>query len=246
MDRLGLFGIALALVALLGGHALEGGQIQQLLNLPAALIVVGGSVAAVTIQTPRTDFARAIWWLRQLYAYRVPNCYQGLDQLAYWCGIARKDGLLGLEALAEKQGDAYTRAGLRLLVDGASLDCIRASLEIEMVSREQRDIKAARVFESMGGYAPTLGIIGAVMGLIHVLGNLSQPELLGAGIATAFVATIYGVALANLLLIPVANRIRAIIQQRYQYQEMVMEGLLLIADGKTAPMLQQRLKGYLN
>lgn len=246
MDRLGLFGVVLALVALFGGNALEGGEAQQLLNLPAALIVIGGSIAAVFIQTPTADFSRAMWWVRQLRSYQLPDCSQGLDQLSRWCDTARKDGLLGLEALAEQQDDDFTRTGLRLLVDGASVESIRLSLEIEMVAREQRDLKAARVFESMGGYAPTLGIIGAVMGLIHVLGHLDQPEQLGAGIATAFVATIYGVALANLLLIPIAHRIKAIIQLRYQYQELLMEGLMLIADGKAAPALQQRLGGYLS
>jgi len=246
VDRLGLFGIVLAFVALFGGNALEGGEVQQLLNFPAALIVVCGSLAAVAIQTPSADFFRALWWLRQLREAKLPDCNQGLDQLSLWCNVARKDGLLGLEALAEEQRDCYTRTGLRLLVDGASIESIRAALEIEMIMREQRDLKAARVFESMGGYAPTLGIIGAVLGLIHALGHLEQPEQLGAGIATAFVATIYGVALANLLLVPVAHRIKAIIQRRYQYQELIMEGLMLIADGKTAPMLQQRLKGYLS
>ena len=121
---------------------------------------------------------------------------------------------------------------------------IRAALETEMVCSEQRELRAVNVIESMGGYAPTLGIVGAVLGLIHVLSNLSDPALLGAGIATAFVATVYGVGVANLLLIPVASRIRALVQVRYQHQEMLMEGFMLIADGKTPPILAQRLKGY--
>jgi len=245
VDRLGLLGILLAVVALVGGNALEGGELQQLLNLPAALIVLGGTVAAVAIQTPSADFRRALWWFRHLFAYRVPSHHQGLDLLSHWCGLVRKDGLLALEAHAEGEHDEYTRRALQLLVDGATVENLRCALEVEMVTREQQDLKAARVFEAMGGYAPTLGIVGAVMGLIHVLGNLSDPELLGAGIATAFVATIYGVAVANLLLIPLSNRIRAVIHARYQYHEMLMEGLMLIADGKTVPVLQQRLKGYL-
>ena len=245
MDRLGIFGIALALLAIIGGNALEGGEFEQLLNLPAALIVVGGTIAAAAIQTPAQDFGRALWWLKHLFGDVMPDRYQGLERLTHWCGLARKNGLLGLESQADQESDEFTRAGLQLLIDGSNLESLRASLEIEMISREQRDLKAAKVLDSMGGYAPTLGIVGAVLGLVHVLGNLSQPEELSAGIATAFIATIYGVALANLLLIPLANRIRSIVQARYQYQEMVLEGLLLIADGKTPQALHQRLRGYL-
>jgi chemotaxis protein MotA len=130
-------------------------------------------------------------------------------------------------------------------VDGKDANVIRGMLEIQLVSQEQRDLQGARVIESMGGYAPTLGILGAVIGLIQVMSNLQDPEGLGAGIATAFVATIYGVALANLLLIPLANKIKSLVLARYRYQEMMLEGLLSISEGQSPQLIRQRMQGYL-
>lgn len=244
MDLSGLLGLLLALLAVVGAVQLDGGELSQLANLPAALIVVGGTLAAAAVQTPTADFRYALRLMLGLFRASVPDCRHGLEQLVGWCELARRHGLLALEKQAEQQEDAFTRGGLQLLVDGGTADTLRATLEIEMVAREQRDLQGARVIESMGGYAPTLGIIGAVLGLIQVLGNLSAPEQLGSGIATAFVATVYGVGLANLLLLPLANRLKAFVQARYQYQEMVLEGLMLIADGQTPQALQRRLMGY--
>lgn len=246
MDRIGLLGLVFALFAIIGGNAIEGGELQQLLNLPAAVIVIGGTLAAVAVQSPTADFLRAFWWVKHLAGYRSPSHAAALRDLCHWCALARKSGVLGLEAIAEEQPEGFVQNGLRMIVDGASPEMIRAALETEMICTEQRELRAVNVIESMGGYAPTLGIVGAVLGLIHVLSNLTDPGLLGAGIATAFVATVYGVGIANLLLIPVANRIRALVQARYQYQEMLMEGFMLIADGKTPPALVQRLKGYID
>ncbi|MBY4675967.1 flagellar motor protein [Marinobacterium arenosum] len=245
MDLSGLLGLLLALLAVVGAVQLDGGELGQLANLPAAVIVVGGTLAAAAVQTPSAEFRYAIRLMLGLFRSSLPDCRSGLSQLVGWCELARRHGLLALEQQADQLDDDFTRVGLRLLVDGGTVDSLRATLEIEMVTREQRDLQGARVIESMGGYAPTLGIIGAVLGLIQVLGNLSAPEQLGSGIATAFVATVYGVGLANLLLIPLANRIKAYVQARYQYQEMVLEGLMLIADGHTPQALQRRLMGYL-
>ena len=130
----------------------------------------------------------------------------GIDRVVNWSLTARKEGLLGLEGVADAEPDSYARKGLQLLVDGAEPEAIRSILEVDFYTQESRDINAAKVFESMGGYAPTIGIIGAVMGLIHVMGNLADPTQLGSGIAVAFVATIYGVASANLPVCSVANR----------------------------------------
>ncbi|GGO85043.1 flagellar motor protein [Marinobacterium nitratireducens] len=245
MDRLSLLGLLLAVVAVVGGHYLEGGQLQQLFNPPALLIVVGGTLAAAAIQSPADDFRRALRLLRWLLRSPRYDFEAGVKEVVRWCGLARKDGLLALEKEVARTPDPLVRGGLQLLVDGRRSEVIRAMLEVQLVAHEQRDLQGARVIESMGGYAPTLGILGAVIGLIQVMSSLADPEGLGAGIATAFVATVYGVGLANLLLIPLANKIKNRVLERYRYQEMMLEGLLSIADGQSPQLIRQRLLGYL-
>lgn len=245
MDVAAVFGLLLAIGAVVGGNFLEGGQLQELLNIPAAVIVVGGTVAAALIQSPASDVARAFKLLGWAFSGKGHDKQAGIDKLVSWCVSARRKGLLSLEEVAEKEDDPFVKSGLLLLVDGKGSDVIRSALEVELVTLEQRDLQGARVLEGMGGYAPTLGIIGAVLGLIHVLGNLSDPANLGSGIAVAFVATIYGIGLANLFLIPVANKIKSLVLMRYQYQEMILEGLMFIAEGQSPKSIQQHLQGYL-
>ncbi len=169
----------------------------------------------------------------------------GVDRVIGWSMTARKEGLLGLETVADAEPDGYARKGLQLLVDGAEPAAIRSILEVDFITQETRDIQAAKVFESMGGYAPTVGIIGAVMGLIHVMGNLADPSQLGSGIAVAFVATIYGVAIANLILLPVANKLKAIAHRQSRYREMLLEGLLSIAEGENPRSIELKLQGFM-
>jgi chemotaxis protein MotA len=163
-----------------------------------------------------------------------------------WALVARKDGLLGLESTAESERDAFAQKGLQLLVDGAETEVIRSVLEVELLSQEERDLQAARLFEAMGGYSPTIGIIGAVMGLIHVMGNLADPSKLGTGIATAFVATIYGVGAANLLLLPVAAKIKTLVRRQSVQREMLIQGFIAIADGENPHTIEMKLEGYLD
>ncbi|MFC6669759.1 flagellar motor protein [Marinobacterium aestuariivivens] len=245
MDRLSLLGLLLAVFAVAGGHYLEGGQLQQLLNVPAMLIVIGGTLAAAAIQSPADDFRRALQLLGWLFRGPRFDFEAGIGQIVEWCGAARRQGLLALEKEVAKAQDPVVRGGLQLLVDGKHAEVIRAMLEVHLVSQEQRDLQGARVIESMGGYAPTLGILGAVIGLIQVMSNLADPAGLGAGIATAFVATVYGVGLANLLLIPLANKIKSLVLARYRYQEMMLEGLMSIAEGQSPQLIRQRLLGYI-
>ncbi len=240
-----IFGLILAISAVGVAHYLDGGYLTELVNLPAATIVLGGTVAAALIQFCFADVKRAVMLSGWAFSHGRQPLKETLDNLLRWCVIARRKGLLGLEAEADKLSDDFIRNGLQLLADGKGRDSLRSTLEVDMVMHEQRDLQAARVIESMGGYAPTMGIIGAVLGLIHVMGNLSDPESLGRGIATAFVATIYGIGIANLLLLPVGNKIKDLVQARYRHQEMVLEGLMLIADGHGPKAIQQRLQGYL-
>ena len=244
MDVLSLIGIIMAFVAIIGGNYLEGGHLGALANGPAALIVLGGTVGAALLQSPMSAFKRAmqtVVWI--LFPPRI-DMTGGIDRVVNWSLTARKEGLLGLEGMADTEPDSYSRKGLQLLVDGVEPETIRSVLEVDYMTQESRDIDAAKVFESMGGYAPTIGIIGAVMGLIHVMGNLADPGQLGSGIAVAFVATIYGVASANLVLLPIASKLKAIAMRQSLYREMLLEGILSIAEGENPRSIELKLQGF--
>ncbi|KAA0947290.1 MULTISPECIES: flagellar motor protein [unclassified Pseudomonas] len=246
MDVLSLLGIILAFVAIIGGNYLEGGHIGALANGPAALIVIGGTVGAALLQSPLSSFKRAMQILIWIIFPPRVDLPGGIDRVVNWSLTARKEGLLGLEGVADAEPDSYARKGLQLLVDGAEPEAIRSILEVDFYTQESRDINAAKVFESMGGYAPTIGIIGAVMGLIHVMGNLGDPSQLGSGIAVAFVATIYGVASANLLLLPVASKLKSIAMRQSRYREMLLEGILSIAEGENPRSIELKLQGFMD
>lgn len=246
MDILSILGVIIGFAALIGGNFIEGGSIYSLINGPAALIVLGGTFGAAMLQTPKQSLRRALKIFS--WVFRPPNHAfdVGVSQVVAWALAARKEGLLGLEHLAESEPDRFARKGLQLLVDGNEPEVIRRVMETELLIDEQRDQDAIRFYESMGGYAPTIGIIGAVMGLIHVMRNLADPEQLGPGIAVAFVATIYGVALANLLFLPIANKLRMCINERSQYRELMIEGIIAIADGENPRAIEMKLNGYLH
>jgi len=244
---LGLFGLLLGVGAIVAANQLEGGNLMQLVNLPAALIVVGGTLGAAIVQTPLSLLRRTGTLLQRARLTVSDNAHaKGLQQLIRWCITARRQGLVALEQEAAGLDDRFVRNGVQLLADGKSAEAVRATLEVELIAQEQRDLQAARVLESMGGYAPTMGIIGAVMGLIQVMAQLDQPDHPGSGIATAFVATVYGIGLANLLLLPLAARVRQMIDAHGLYREMMLEGLLLIAEGQGPKSIQLRLQGYLD
>jgi chemotaxis protein MotA len=245
MDLLSFIGVAIAFAAILGGNWMEGGHLDTLANGPAMVIVLGGSVGAVLLQTPMHVFLRAMRMLGMVFMPPRLALDETIDKLVEWSKVARKDGLLGLEAAVQNETDLFVRKGMQLLVDGNEPDDIRRTLEVELDSRERFDLQAGKVLEAMGGYSPTIGIIGAVMGLIHVMQNLSDPSKLGSGIATAFVATIYGVGLANLFLLPMANKLKAYVLQESHYRELVIEGLVGISEGENPRQIETRLQGFL-
>ncbi len=244
MDILSIIGVIIAFAALLGGNLIEGGTFYSLLNGPAALIVFGGTLGAAMLQTPMVSLKRALRIFRWIFRPPVNPFAQGLKKIVGWAMAARRDGLLGLENIADSETDLFARKGLQLLVDGSEPEAIRRVLENELILEEQRDTDAARFYESMGGYSPTIGIIGAVMGLIHVMTNLGDPEQVGPGIAVAFVATIYGVAAANLFLLPVANKLKMCINERSHYRELIIEGIVAIADGEHPKAIEMKLSAY--
>ncbi|MFB1001729.1 MAG: flagellar motor protein [Pseudomonadales bacterium] len=244
MDILSLIGVVLGFAAIIGGNFLEGGHVNALVNGPAALIVMGGTLGAAVLQTPKSVFLRAMRMLIWVVKPPQDDFEVSLKKILDWASTARRNGLLGLEKIAANESNQYARKGLQLLVDGKEPEQIRLYMELELTSRERRNLEAAKVYDAMGGYAPTIGIIGAVMGLIHVMGNLADPSMLGSGIAVAFVSTIYGVGIANLFFIPIANKLRAYARHESHVREMLIEGLLSIAEGEKPRSIGEKLKGF--
>jgi len=239
-----MIGILLALVAILGGNLLEGGHTSSLVQLTAFIIVGGGTLGAVMVQTPIRTFVRSIRIAVWVFVPVKLRPEEVAEKIVNWSNIARREGLLGLEAIAEEEQDLFARKGLQLLVDGSEPEVIRSILEVEIDSKEHQDMQAAKVFDGMGGYSPTIGIIGAVMGLIHVMNNLADPSKLGSGIATAFVATIYGVGFANLLFLPMANKLKSQVHSQTQFREMIVEGVISIAEGENPRNIETKLQGF--
>lgn len=243
MDRFVLLVLFGAISSVVVGHVLEGGSLLSLWNAPALLIVFGGSLLALAVQTPTYLVVRSIKLLSWLVAPPQFSLDQLLTKLTT-CGNAyRKDGVLGLDRIAQAEIDPVMKRALVMLADGQSLNSIEKSIHLEIETHQEKDFYAAEVFDNLGGYLPTLGIVGAVLGLMQVLSNLAQPEELGRGIATAFVATFYGVAAANLIAIPIAGRLRGFIQQRTRYHKAMIVGVIAIREGVNPQLLRYRLEG---
>ena len=245
MDKLSLAGLALAAVAIIGGQLLEGGNLGSLLQLAAFLIVIGGTVAAVMVQSPLQVFLDGVRLGKWVIVPPGFDADGAIRQLSDWAALARRDGMLALENQVAGVLDPFTRNGLQMLVDGFEPERIREALEVETVAWEERQRAAAKVWEAAGGYAPTIGILGAVLGLIHVMENLSDPAKLGGGIAVAFVATVYGVGTANLLFLPIASKLKSLIARQVRLREIIADGLLGIANGENPKVIEGRLAGYL-
>ncbi|MBU0789220.1 MAG: flagellar motor protein [Gammaproteobacteria bacterium] len=246
MDIVSLAAIVLATVSVIGGSILKGAGVKALLSSAAFMIVVLGTIASVCLHTPASTLKRAMAIAKWVFMPPKSDPHQTIEHIVEWSNTARKQGLLALEASVDAEPDEFIKKGLQMLVDGAEPETLRATLEVEIGAKEHHDLAAAKVFESAGIYAPTLGIIGAVMGLMAVMQNLADPSKLGAGIAAAFVATIYGIGFANLFLLPMANKLKAIIQARSRDQEMLVEGLVSIARGENPRNIEARLSGYLH
>jgi len=243
MDLLSLLGIFIAFAAIATGNLLDGGALAPLLNIPAALVVFGGTIGAIVLQTPFRILQRGVSLLGWIFFPPRVSQKDLLSKILNISKVARRDGILGLEEIGLKEKDRILRKGLLLLSDGFEPERIRRQLEEDIGHAEQRDIRAASIFDHMGGYAPTIGIIGAVMGLIQVMSHLDQPEKVGSGIATAFVATIYGVGFANLLLFPVAGKLRELIREIITSEILTLEGIVAIAEGEHPSAIESRLRG---
>lgn len=244
-NLLALAGAGLGLAAILGGSALEGISVTGLINLPAAVIVLGGTFGAVILQTPGPVLRQA--WARLGWVLATPDPELGrqAERVADWARQVRRGGLVSLEEIAAREQDPFIRTGIGLVADGGEALLVRRTLELESDNRLSVDLAAAGVYRSLGGYAPTIGIVGAVLGLIQVMSHLAEPEHLGSGIATAFVATIYGVGSANLIFLPLAERLRAIAEAQWQRRSLVVDGLMCVIEGEHPGRIRNRLSGYL-
>jgi chemotaxis protein MotA len=245
VDKISIAGLAIGIVAIVGGQILEGGHVGSLVQPTALLIVFGGTLGAVLLQSPFHIFRRGIQMARWIWVPPLIEQKRLIDQIGNWSQVSRREGLLALENLIPQVKDPFAKKGLQMLIDGADPDRLRELLEVEIDAFEEEMKQSARIWEAAGGYSPTIGILGAVMGLIHVMENLSDPSKLGAGIAVAFVATIYGVGLANLIYLPIAGKLKYYIGRMVTAREMVVDGLVGIAVGDNPRIIETRLKGYL-
>jgi len=246
MDKISILGLIVSVLAIVGGQLLEGGHIDSLVQPTAFLIVVGGTLGAVMLQSPFDTFMTGLRMSAWLFFPPRTGANDVVDQVARWSSLARKEGLLALENEINNLRDPFVRKGLQLLVDGAEPMRLREVLEVEIGTYEGHMKVAAKIWEAAGGYAPTIGILGAVMGLIHVMENLSDPSKLGAGIAVAFVATIYGVGSANLIFLPMAKKLLSCVADLVNVREMYLDGLVGIANGDNPRIIESRLQGYLS
>lgn len=246
MDWSSLVGIIIAVGGILLGQGIEGGNIASLLQPAAFVIVCCGTLGAVMLQTKLPTFLHGMHLLKTVFRVPVDNRRTLQRKLSAWGHIARKDGILTLENHLKVEQDFYIKKGLRHLIDGTPPNKLREIFAIDIENFEMSERNAIRIWDAAGGYAPTVGILGAVLGLIHVMENLSDPSLLGSGIAVAFVATIYGVGLANLVFLPIANKLRMLLNIETTRREMILAGLMAIANGEHPQVIEERMQSYIH
>ena len=245
MDIFAVIGTFLGIGFILTGQAMEGGNIGQLLQITAAFIVLGGTTGAIILSFPSKTLALAFKYLKDVYMPPKADFKALITEIGSYAAKARKEGIIALEKEANNASDPLLTLGLGAVADGTDPTLVREMMENQMSQQEQEVHNAAKVYESFGGYSPTLGIIGAVMGLIQVMQNLSDPSKLGAGIAVAFVATIYGLFAANLVMIPLGTRIKFIYQDIFLYKNMIVEGVLSIQAGESPVLIERKLQSFL-
>lgn len=246
MDFLTLIGLIVAFVGVLGGQVLEGGHLSALVQLTAFMIVVVGSLGAVMVATVPSDLKFVGRALKKAF---VPPKYDfrgSMTKILELANLARREGLLALEAFTqESRGDPFLVKCLTLAIEGSSAEAIRDTVEVDMAIAEEDDRAGVRFWESWGALAPTIGVLGAVLGLMHVMSVLDQPDKIGPGIAVAFVATVYGVGYANLVALPIAFKLKRHVEKDQLLKSMVLEGVLGIQSTMAPGALRSRLMVFL-
>ncbi len=245
MDIAALIGTFLGIGFILVGQALEGGNIGQLLQITAAFIVVGGTAGAVFLSFPLEDFKIAGECIGVVYFGKAPKLETLIEEIIGYAQKARKEGVIVLEKEAKNASHPLLKLGLEAVADGADPTLVKDMMETQLSQLQEKIAAGAKVLESAGGYSPTLGIIGAVLGLIQVMQNLSDPSKLGAGIAVAFVATIYGLVVANLITIPYSTRTKRKYARIFTSMELMIEGILSIQAGESPALIERKLECYI-
>jgi chemotaxis protein MotA len=244
LDLASVAGLVVGLGGILGGLILEGGSVREIMAPTALLIVLGGTLGAVMVSTPFYLLRGAMRTLAGVFFEKSQSADAMIDQIVDYSAKARKNGIVCLEQVADEAPDPFLRKALTLAVDGTDLQELRRMMELEITIEENHAEAEAKVFEGAGGYSPTIGIIGAVLGLIQVMKDLADIEKVGHGIATAFVATIYGVAFANLFFLPAAGKIKARAHQKTQLRELILEGVIGIVEGSNPKLIRIKLEAY--
>ena len=245
MDVSSLIGAIIGVVSILIGQALEGGNIGQLLQITAALIVFGGTIGGVVLSFSKEDLIGAIIALKDVFLDKKVDFDETIAEIIRYAVKGRKEGVIALEKDAKYASDPLLMLGLQAVSDGTDPTLVRQMLETQMTLEETQVAARAKVWESAGGYSPTIGIIGAVLGLIQVMQNLSDPSKLGAGIAVAFVATVYGVGAANLFYIPFGSKIKTKFRKELLKKEMITEGILAIQAGESPALIERKLQSFI-
>jgi chemotaxis protein MotA len=246
MDKGSVAGVFLAIAGIVAGLLIEGGNLGQILQPTAALIVFGGTMGAVLLQFPLPTVVAAFRSLAHVFAAPRKQNDQLLQLLVTFANKARRNGVVSLDADMQTIQDPFLKQALMLAVDGTEPNDLRKIMRVSLDSTIESEDQLPAVFESAGGFSPTIGILGAVLGLIQVMKNLDNIQEVGKGIAVAFVATIYGVGIANLFFLPFAGKMRLRIHDEHQRREMMLEGVVSILEGMNPRMLEVKLSGFLN
>jgi chemotaxis protein MotA len=246
LDVSSFTGLVVALGAILGGLILEGGSIMDIAQVTGAIIVLGGTLGAVMVSTPTSVLIGAIKSLKFVFFQPRHAPEQMIEEIMNLATRARKNGIVSLEGDVDNIPDPFLRKALALGVDGTDLQDLHQMMTLEIDAEESRRKAEAKVYDSAGGYSPTIGIIGAVLGLIQVMKHLDQIELVGHGIAVAFVATVYGVAAANLLFLPAGAKLKARIEESTRMKELMLDGVSSIVQGLHPKVIERKLEGYLS
>ncbi|MCH8619030.1 flagellar motor protein [Undibacterium sp. TS12] len=244
MDWASIVGLILVVVGILAGQVIEGGRLSSLVQPAAFVIVFIGTLGAVLLQSRLQTFRRGVRMLRWVVSEPPDNSKKNVEDALVWSVVARREGFLSLERYMNASSDPFIGKGLRLVIDGIDPIRLKDILDVDISLYEMEQRQAAKIWEAAGGYSPTIGILGAVLGLIHVMENLSDPSKLGGGIAVAFVATIYGVGMANLLFLPVSNKLKEIIGREVTRREMLSDIFYSIALGDSPRVVEERLTDH--
>jgi chemotaxis protein MotA len=246
LDLASIIGLTLALIAVLGGQALEGGNIRSILIPTAAIIVLGGTFGACLLQFPLSIALESFKTILQVFKEPKIDNKGTIQEIIRLANKARKEGVISLESDIQKISDPFLKKALTMATDGIDPKVLREAMELQIANLEEETEQPVKFWQAAGGYSPTIGILGAVLGLIHVMENLTDPGKLGGGIAVAFVATVYGVGLANLVYLPIAGKLKLKLKAHLVTKEIMLIGVISILEGENPRLIDERLKSYLS